>query len=170
MESDRLSLIRIIKIYTGNFEGLEESWNNLIEKVPIDLLKQLSVAVQEFFKYKSFMKKVSPLQIATEKGSLELCRFIIGVVQGSNPTKSNGVTKLKRAGSFVRMRTKFRKVLNGNTALQEEVNHGPLKMNDLISKDLPGVNILRKEHPFVMGIFGVLLGRILGFSGKTTKF
>ena len=31
-----------------------------------------------------------------------------------------------------------------------------------------GVNILWKEHPFVMGIFVVLLGRILVFSGKTT--
>ena len=27
----------------------------------------------------------------------------------------------------------------------------------------PGVNILRKEDPFVMGIFGELLGRIPGF-------
>ena len=31
-----------------------------------------------------------------------------------------------------------------------------------------GVNILQKEEDFVLGILGVLLGRIPGFSGKAT--
>ena len=96
MENKRLSLIRTIKIYTGNFEGFEDSWNEIIEKIPDDLLKHLTIAVKEFFKYKSFMRNVSPLQIATEKGNFELCKFIIGMIQGSN--LANGKKKTSKKG------------------------------------------------------------------------
>ena len=75
-KNERFFWIGNIKKYKGHFEGFEEFWNEVIEKTPTDILKLLAVAVQQFFESYSF-KYVSPLHIAAEKGSLELCDHIL---------------------------------------------------------------------------------------------
>ena len=48
LENERFYWIRILMKYKRNFEGFEESWNNVIENAPIAILQQLALAVQEF--------------------------------------------------------------------------------------------------------------------------
>ena len=50
IESDRHQWIRIIKKYTKNFGGFEESWNEVTRSEnPVEILKQLAIAVEQFF-------------------------------------------------------------------------------------------------------------------------
>ena len=76
LDNEKFYWIRIIKKYNGNFEGHEKSWKEVLHKTPVDVVKQLAVAVQQFFESHSF-KKLAPLHIAAEKGSMQLCRHII---------------------------------------------------------------------------------------------
>ena len=76
LDNGRFFWTRIIKKYNKNFEGFEESWKEAINKTPYNILKQLAIAVEQFFKSYSF-KQVAPLHIAAEKGSLQLCEYII---------------------------------------------------------------------------------------------
>ena len=39
----RFFWIRIIRKYIKNFEGFEESWKEVINKTPVDIVKQLSL-------------------------------------------------------------------------------------------------------------------------------
>ena len=48
LENERFYWIRILKKYSGNFKGFEESWNHVIENAPIAILQQLALAVQEY--------------------------------------------------------------------------------------------------------------------------
>ena len=54
LEDERFYWIRIIKKYAGNFEGHEESWKEVIYKTPVDIIKQLAIAVKQFFFYPYF--------------------------------------------------------------------------------------------------------------------
>ena len=74
VENKRLYLIRIIKLYKWNFEGFEESWKEVINRIPINVMKQLASKTQKLFESDSVQKelKVAPLHIAVEKGTLEL--------------------------------------------------------------------------------------------------
>ena len=66
-ENERFFWIRIIKKYNEHFNGFEKSWSEVINRIPLDVLKQLAIAVQQFFKFQSF-EKVAPLHIAVEDG------------------------------------------------------------------------------------------------------
>ena len=75
LENEKIFWIRIIKKYKGNFKGFEESWQQVVDKIPVDLVKQLARAVQEYFKLYN-TNEIAPLQIAIEKGNFELCQFV----------------------------------------------------------------------------------------------
>ena len=79
LENERFYWIRILKKYSGNFTGFEESWNHVIKNAPIAIIQQLALAVQDFFQTKSKLKinKVSPFLIAVAKGKLELCEYVL---------------------------------------------------------------------------------------------
>ena len=75
-----------IKQYTGNFEGHEESWKEITFETPTNIVKQVATAVELFFKsYWSENMKVAPLHIAVEKGSLQLCQYVIAKTKDKNP-------------------------------------------------------------------------------------
>ena len=78
LEDERFYWIRIIKKYVGNFKRHEESWKEVIYKTPINIIKELAIAVQLFFKaYWHENMKMAPLHIGVENGSLQLCQYII---------------------------------------------------------------------------------------------
>ena len=77
--------MRIIKNYNGNFEGHQESWKQVMNKASFDIMKQLAIAVRQFFESYSF-KQLAPFHIAAEKGSLELCQEIINKTKDKNPS------------------------------------------------------------------------------------
>ena len=86
-ESDRYQWIRIIEKYNKNFEGFEESWNEVTRSEnPVKILKQLAMAIEQFFKSYLDSNQVTPLHIAVEIGSLNLCKYIITKTRIKNPT------------------------------------------------------------------------------------
>ena len=63
--------------------------------MPIDILKQLGIGVQQFFQLYRYKKiKVSPLHIAAENGHLMICKLIIENVKEKNPACNDGETPL----------------------------------------------------------------------------
>ena len=68
--------IKDIKKYNNYFEGFEESWELIMNETPLNLLRELAIATEKFFKFYSF-KNVAPIHVAAEKGSWQLCEFII---------------------------------------------------------------------------------------------
>ena len=62
---------------------------------------QLAQAVHQFFSYlKKFEQQFSPLDIAAERGNLELCKHIIGKMMKNNiPTERIGETAIFFAAS-----------------------------------------------------------------------
>ena len=70
LENERFYWIRIIKKYTKNFKEFEESWKEVINKTPVDVLKQLGIAVQKCFKSYHFVlwHQLAPIDIALMKG------------------------------------------------------------------------------------------------------
>ena len=47
ISQERFYWIRILKKYSGNFKGFEESWNQVINKTSIDVVKQLAIGIQQ---------------------------------------------------------------------------------------------------------------------------
>ena len=77
VDGERFIWIRIIKKYSQHFEGFEESWNEVINKTPVNILKQFAISAQKFFKYYRSTKKVAPLHIAAVTGSFQVCKHIV---------------------------------------------------------------------------------------------
>lgn len=50
LENERFLFIRIIKRYKKNFKEFENSWNEVIQKFPLKIVKELAKAVQKVFK------------------------------------------------------------------------------------------------------------------------
>ena len=54
VENEKFYLKRKMKKYNGKFEGFEESWNQVFNKTQTDVIKQLFVAAQQYFKENPF--------------------------------------------------------------------------------------------------------------------
>ena len=48
--NERAYWLRIIQKYRGNLLEFQNSWNKVLNKIPIEILKQLATATWEFFK------------------------------------------------------------------------------------------------------------------------
>ena len=75
LDNGKLFWIRIIKKHAENFKGFEESWKEVIRRTPLDIIKQLALTVNEFFKSYTD-KKVAPLHIVAEKGTFQLFQYV----------------------------------------------------------------------------------------------
>ena len=49
LDNERFYWIRNIKRYFANFEEFQESWKKVINKTPVDFLKDLAIDVHSFF-------------------------------------------------------------------------------------------------------------------------
>ena len=56
LENERFYMIRILKKYSKNYEGLEESWKEVIYRAPINVIKQLAIATNNFSIFFGAMK------------------------------------------------------------------------------------------------------------------
>ena len=80
LENEKFFFLTIIKNYNSNFKGFEDSLNKVIHKTPVKIMKQLSIAVQIFFKKFPVIKEMTPFFIAKDNNNIELCKFIIAKV------------------------------------------------------------------------------------------
>ena len=84
LENERFYWIRIIKSANQSFKGFEELWKEVIDKAPVDIVKELRFALQQFLKaYPG--TKVAPLHIAAEKGTFHLCQYVMKKSKEKNP-------------------------------------------------------------------------------------
>ena len=84
LNNERFFWIRMIKTYVYKFQVDEQSWNEVITKTPVKIIKQFALAVKKYFKHHSF-HKTSPLQIVAEYGNGQLCQHVLRKTKNKNP-------------------------------------------------------------------------------------
>ena len=81
--------IRIIRRYNGNFKKFKESWMEVLQKTPMDKVRQIANVVQKFFDsypyYIVSKRQLAPLHVAAVQGDLQLCEHIITKTSEKNP-------------------------------------------------------------------------------------
>ena len=80
-------------------DKIPESWGKVAFQTPFEIVKELAIAVQQFYEEnKSEFNQSSPLHIVAYSGSLLLCKHIIDnfgrFCHNKNPTNHSGVTPL----------------------------------------------------------------------------
>ena len=95
IESEKSYWIDIIEGYKQRFVGHKEAWKELIQKIPINVVKQLAIAVEQFCK--PWLNNIAPLIVAVENGSLELFKYVISKTRNKNPTRYGKTTLHKAA-------------------------------------------------------------------------
>merc|ERR1712010_265224 len=76
--TERLLWVEIIQKYVGNIEEFPDTWEKLVDKTPIEVVKDLALAVHQFFtsRLSRLEYQWNPLHVAAERGNLQLCQFI----------------------------------------------------------------------------------------------
>ena len=145
-ESERFMLMRKMKKLRNHFEGYEESWNQVVNKIPIPVLKQLLIESQKYFRITQFRKNkpVPPLFIAVSANNLELAEFILSKTGNKNPSAMQGYTALHDCiyrSNLTMFKVIFEKVedknpkdLRGKTPLHMAARDGQLVACRLIMK------------------------------------
>ena len=72
--NERFFWIQIIKKHVTNFGSHEEAWREALNKTPIDVVRDLAIAVEQYFEFYDH-EKLAPLHIAAEKGK-RFCTFL----------------------------------------------------------------------------------------------
>ena len=97
LEDDRLVWTRIIKKYNASHVEFKDAWNLVVNKVPVELVKDLAIASDSFYSSLSHMVayQLSPHHIAAYAGHLSLLNFIVQKTGLLNPaSKDAGWTGL----------------------------------------------------------------------------
>ena len=135
LNNEKFYWIRIIEIYKENFEGFEEAWREILYKIPLDMVKQLAIAVQQFFKHHTSKEfRVAPLHITADKGSLELCQYAFSKATDKNP-EGKLIIDLSPTVGFARFKFGTNYSLDGmnkTTPLHIAAMNGNLELCSLI--------------------------------------
>ena len=80
LDGEKFQYVRMIQSYKA-FERMEVAyphWRKVMKNTPVELVKEISVSTQQFFKDDASRRNFqwSPLQIVAEQGNLELCKYI----------------------------------------------------------------------------------------------
>ena len=104
LEEKKLLWTRMIEKYIVNHQRrldvFKEDWNLMMKKVPVKIVKELALAVEQFYTLRqtqhgaqlSFYFQHSPHHIAAESGSLSLYKFIAQKTKVLNPARKDGFT------------------------------------------------------------------------------
>jgi len=166
LEEDKLLWTRMIKKYGANHVEFKEAWKQVVEKVPVAIVKELAIATEQFYTFKSvrLQHQNSPHHIAAERGCLSLLQFIVQKTKLLNPAR--GVDELTALGFAAdaghleicqylidNLDDKNPKRKNGNTVLHFVARAGYIEIVKCITK-----NILDK-NPRNMAGFTPLLSQ-----------
>ena len=90
---------RRIQIFSKNQIEFENHWNLVTRKVSVQILKDIALAMEQFFKFdiKRKEKQYSPLHIATRVGNISICLHSIQCTNNVNPKREDGFTPLHSA-------------------------------------------------------------------------
>ena len=96
LDENKLVWKRMIEKYSANNVEFKDFWKLLTEKVPAQIVKELALAVEKFYTFRSHRleHQHSPHHIAAERGILSLCKFIAQKTKVLNPTRADGLTGL----------------------------------------------------------------------------
>ena len=98
LNQNKLISIRIIQRYNENHVEFRDDWNSVVKKVDPVIIKQLAIAVKEFYANKyTYSPRLdsqhSPLHIIADQGLLPLYELFYSRVRIKNPKRSHGSTK-----------------------------------------------------------------------------
>ena len=99
LEKERFFWIRIIKKYRGSLKDFPKSWKPVIDKSPVEKVKQIAIAVSQFFqcyhlyyniryhheqKLRGQKLKWSLITISANHGDLALVQFVVNKIKLKN--------------------------------------------------------------------------------------
>ena len=93
LESDKFYWVRRIQRYKKNVGTTYPQWNNVLKNTSVELVKELAVSTQQFFKDDATRTDLhwSPLQVVAEQGNLELCKYILEKTKNTKSCIQNNV-------------------------------------------------------------------------------
>ena len=98
LKNDKVLWTRMIKKYNVNHLEFKDDWKKVMEKVPVEIVEELALAVEQFYTLRPHQTRLdhqhSPHHIAAERGSLSLCKFITQKTKSLNPARADGMTAL----------------------------------------------------------------------------
>ena len=105
LEENKVLWRRMIEKYSANNLEFKNAWKLVVERVPVQNVKELAIAVEQFYSFgpRRIAHQHSPHRIAADRGSLSLYKFIFERTRLLNPARADGFTGLHfatQAGRF----------------------------------------------------------------------
>ena len=99
LDGEKFLLVRMIQSYRNNMGISHLQWNRVLKNTPVEVVKEISVTTQQFFKDDSSRSRFqwSPLQIVAEQGNLELFKYIFEKTKNTKPRIESKWTALHAA-------------------------------------------------------------------------
>ena len=101
LQNERFYWIRILKRRKRYFEEFADPWKKVIEKTPVEIVKELAMTVKDHFNDTNNDledDQLHPLHIAAGQGHLQLCKHIFEK-KGFNPKQAVNFTVLHLAAT-----------------------------------------------------------------------
>ena len=159
LEEDKLLWTRMIKKYGANHVEFKEAWKQVVEKVPVAIVKELAITTEQFYTFNSvrIKKQYSPHHIVAAQGCLSLLQFIVRKTKLLNPARgADELTALASAAGAGQLEIcqylinnlddKNPKKKDGNTVLHIVAHAGHIEIVKCITK-----NILDKNPKNLVG-------------------
>ena len=92
LEESKVLWRRMIEKYSANNLEFKNAWKLVVERVPVQNVKELAIAVEQFYSFRPHRieHQHSPHHIAADRGSLSLCKFIFERTRLLNPARHSG--------------------------------------------------------------------------------
>ena len=97
LQNERFYWIRILKKHNRYFEEFADPWKKVIEKTPVEIVKELAMTVKDYFNDTNNDledDQLHPLHIAAGQGHLQLCKHIVEKMGDFNPKQADNFTSL----------------------------------------------------------------------------
>ena len=140
LDHERFFWIRIIMKYQKNLKDFPKLWKPLIDKTPVAKVKQIAIAVSQFFQlpnlYSRYIKiglrKWSLIAISANHGDLALLQFVVKKIKFKNVRKTERINAMFLAAykghleTYVFLSCKLKYKNPGNTSLLNKWGRTPL--------------------------------------------
>ena len=98
LKENKVLWMRMIKKYNVNHMEFKDDWKSVMEKVPVENVEELALAVEQFYTQRPYETRLSyqnsPHHFAAVCGSLSLCKLIAQKTLVLNPPRRDGLTPL----------------------------------------------------------------------------